>query len=117
MIIVDCQKMARHLPAQLLKFTYGPFGTKRHPRAAPGGSVPPLCRQVAKMNSAKEDVLWFFMKPTYFVQNSEIRNNHEPEIWSLNPVRNPDREQGGGGAKMEKTSGIEEPFLNQKILV
>ncbi len=23
----------------------GSFGTKQHPRAAPGGSVPPLCRQ------------------------------------------------------------------------
>ena len=48
--------VARHVPAQLLKYHYRPYGTNRHPPPTSGGWVPPRRRHAAE-NAAEEDLL------------------------------------------------------------
>ena len=65
-MIVDCQKTARHIPAQLLKFTdfLAPSGTYKLPpasRCRHCDAKPPKCRRRRRAP--------IFMNPTYFVQD------------------------------------------------
>ncbi len=43
--------------AQLLKYPYGLFGTKRHPLLASSGSTPPLCHTFLRVLTLKNEVL------------------------------------------------------------
>ena len=54
--------MARHLPAQLLKFTSGLFGAMRHFPPATGGPGPLFCRHAAEMPPKK-------ICPNFYVTN------------------------------------------------